>query len=80
MVHLLHKIKNGEASSKYTWENDQLRRKGKLMVGADDELKLELLSYFHNSATGGHSGIEATMRRISAIVYWKGLKRAKKGC
>ena len=75
LVHLLHKIQKGEASSKYTWHNGQLRRRNKLMVGADAELRLELLKYFHSSPQGGHSGVEATMKRIAAVVYWKGLKK-----
>ena len=69
MVHLIHKIKNGEANDKYTWSNDQLKKKDKLIVGADDKLKLELLTYFHSSSIGGHLGIEATMKRIASIVY-----------
>ena len=76
MVHLLHKVKNGKANTKYTWVNDQLRRKGKLMVGADNSLRMDLLNYFHSSSSGGHSGMEATMKRMAAVVYWKGLKKA----
>ena len=76
LVHLIHKAKTKSGSiSKYTWQGEQLRRKGKLMVGADSDLRLELLKYFHSSAEGGHSGVEATMRRISAVIYWKRLKR-----
>lgn len=61
---------------KYTWQNGQLRRNGKLMVGADNGLRDELLQYFHSSTTGGHSGISATMRRIAGVVYWKGMKNS----
>lgn len=64
---------NNGTYKKYTWHNSQLRRKDKLVVGADDNLKLELLKHFHNSAAGGHSGVTATMNRIAAVVYWKGM-------
>ena len=48
------------------------------MVGSDPQLKTELLTYFHNSADGGHSRVEATMKRISVMVYWKVLKKSIK--
>ena len=71
MVHLLHKAKSSTSlDSKYSWQNNQLRRKGKLLVGADDQLIVDLLSYFHSSAQRGHSGMAATMKRITAMVYW----------
>ena len=77
MVHLLHKTKSSTSpDSKYSWQNNQLRLKGKLLVGADDQLRADLLSYFHSSAQGGHSGMAATMKRIIAVVYWKGLKKS----
>ena len=49
MVQLLHKIQKGEANSKYTWHNNQLRRKDKLMVGANARLRLKLLNYLLRS-------------------------------
>ena len=48
------------------------------MVGSDATLRLDLLKYFYASTEGGHSKMEATMRRISIVVYWKGLKRSIK--
>ena len=79
MVHLLHKAKQSQGThSKYSWENEQLRRKGKLLVGANDQLRNDLLAYFHSFHQGGHSGIEAIMKRIGEVVYWKGLKKVVK--
>ena len=48
------------------------------MVGSDATLHLDLLKYFHTSTEGGHSRVEAIMRKISIVVYWKGLKRSIK--
>ena len=79
LVHLIHKAKSqAGVHGKYTWQRDQLRRKGKLVVGSDSALRTELLQHFHTSAVGGHSGVEATMKRISSVVYWKGLKKSVK--
>jgi len=52
-----------------------LYRKGKLVVGAVDALRQQLLQLFHDSATGGHSGVRVTKKRMSSIFYWKGLTK-----
>ena len=64
---------NSSSHKHYTWLNDQLRRKGKLVVGKDLQLRQELLHWFHNSTPGGHSGKIATCKRIQVVLYWKGL-------
>ncbi|GJR22850.1 retrotransposon-related protein [Tanacetum coccineum] len=65
-------------NSRYTWFANELRRKGKLVVGNDEQLRLKLVSHFHESPTGGHSGVQATMKRLAAYFYWKGLKKMVK--
>ena len=70
LVHLIHKAKrNVNQGSKYSWQSGVLKRKGKLVVGDDPVLKQDLLHYFHATAVGGHSGIDATMRRMAAVLY-----------
>ncbi|GKB22693.1 reverse transcriptase, partial [Tanacetum coccineum] len=44
-----------------------LKRKGKVVVGGDAELRKELIKYFHNEAIGGHSGVHVTIKKLSAI-------------
>lgn len=34
-----------------------------------------ILLEFHDSLTGGHSGILKTYKRINAYFYWKGMKK-----
>ncbi|GJT31209.1 reverse transcriptase [Tanacetum coccineum] len=65
-------------NSKYTWSANELRRKGKLVVVNDEQLRLKLISHFHDSPTGGHSSMQATMKRLAAYFYWKGLKKMVK--
>ncbi|CAL0311123.1 unnamed protein product [Lupinus luteus] len=62
----------------YTWNGSELRRKGKLVVGKDEPLRHELLKWFHEAASGGHSGRNATIKRIKAVIYWKGLTKVVK--
>ncbi|XP_019431364.1 PREDICTED: uncharacterized protein LOC109338552 [Lupinus angustifolius] len=59
----------------YTWNGIELRRKGKLVVGKDGSLRQELLQWFHEAASGGHSGRNATIQRIRVVLYWKGLNK-----
>nr|GFA24278.1 retrotransposon-related protein [Tanacetum cinerariifolium] len=34
----------------------------------------EKISHFHNGPTGGHSGIQATTKRMGALMYWKKMR------
>lgn len=43
------------------------------MVGQVPSLRQELFSHFHDSAIGGHSGVQVTRKRLSSLIYWKGL-------
>ena len=76
LIHLMHKLKTATGRpSKYSWEKGQLKRNGKLVVGQDPNLREKLLSLFHNSPIGGHSGADATMKRLGSVCHWKGLKK-----
>jgi hypothetical protein len=59
--------------SKFSWANRELRRKGKLVVGNNVELKQQIMHWMHNSAAGGHSGRDNTSARIKSLFFWKGL-------
>ncbi|GJW36288.1 putative polyprotein [Tanacetum coccineum] len=52
-----------DAKKHYNWSNGQLLRKNKLVVGKDDQLRLELLAYFHGSSIGGHSSVKVTTHK-----------------
>ncbi|GJW00940.1 putative mitochondrial protein [Tanacetum coccineum] len=38
----------------------------------------ELLKYYRNEPLGGHSGVEATYKRLKSVFYWRGMKRSVK--
>ncbi|GJX87762.1 retrovirus-related pol polyprotein from transposon 297 family protein [Tanacetum coccineum] len=50
--------------------NQELRRKGKLVVGNDQPLRTELLQQFHEGAVGGHSGVKTTMDKLSKYAHF----------
>ncbi|GKD20076.1 reverse transcriptase [Tanacetum coccineum] len=57
--------------NKLTLEGDLLKRKGRIMVGNNVELRKQLVAYFHESAVGGHSGVLVTTKKLAAVFYWK---------
>jgi len=61
---------------KYQCVNQQLRRMGKLVVGPDEDLRRQILYWVHTSPQGGHSGRDATLKRLKQLVFWKGMTKA----
>ena len=51
------------------------KRKGKLVVGQNDELRHNLIKMVHTSPFGGHSGVEVTYKKLACWFYWKGIKK-----
>nr|GEZ44123.1 Ty3/gypsy retrotransposon protein [Tanacetum cinerariifolium] len=39
----------------------------------DEALRKELMQHFHNGPTEGHSGMQATTKRMGALIFWKEL-------
>lgn len=66
---------NADPKGKYTCVNGQLRRKGKLVVGANTVLKSKIMNLIHCSPVGGHSGSLVTYKKIAELVYWKGMHK-----
>ncbi|GKB42961.1 retrotransposable element Tf2 [Tanacetum coccineum] len=48
-----------------------LGKKGKIVVGMDENLRRELLQYFHEDSIGGHLGVKVTSHRLCSLFYWK---------
>ncbi|GJZ45547.1 retrotransposon-related protein [Tanacetum coccineum] len=66
---------NPNTPSKFTWQANQLTRKGKLVVGDVPELKDYLFTYVHATSIGGHSRVTVTLHNLKAMVYWKGMRK-----
>lgn len=58
--------------------NDQLIRKGKIVVGADMTLRNQLIQHFHCDSIGGHSGVLVTQKKLSSVFNWKGMSKMVK--
>ncbi|GJU69087.1 transposon ty3-G gag-pol polyprotein [Tanacetum coccineum] len=66
--------------NKYSWTGEILKRKGKVVVGNDPELRKELVQHSYDEAIGGHSGAHVTMKKLGSLLYWKGLKKMVRYC
>jgi hypothetical protein len=64
-----------QAEAHYTMNNDILRYKGKIVVGDKSELKGSIITNFHSTALGGHSGEQGTYKRIKLLFHLAGMKR-----
>ncbi|XP_054791826.1 isoleucine--tRNA ligase, cytoplasmic-like [Prosopis cineraria] len=60
---------------RYTWEHQLLKRKGKLVVGADRGLRESLLQFFQVDGIGGYLGMTPTYKRLASFFYWKGMEK-----
>lgn len=60
----------------YSLKNGILYYMRLIWLGANSELQLKIMSAFHCSAVGGHSGIQVTYSRVRRLFAWSGLKQA----
>lgn len=52
-----------------------IKQADRIWIGANSALKTKLISAFHASAVGGHSGIQATYQRVQKLFVWSGMKQ-----
>ncbi|GKC26258.1 retrotransposon-related protein [Tanacetum coccineum] len=76
---IVQKLQPGNSTVKhYQWSAQQLLRKGKLIIGDDSQFRQELFKHFHEGSQGKHSGVQATLKRMRAQVYWKEIRKEVK--
>jgi hypothetical protein len=62
------------ADENYTLDHGILRYKGRILVVNDEQLQTRIISAFHDSPQGGHSGFPVTYRRLLALFKWPTMK------
>ena len=62
----------------YSLTSGVLRYKGKILIGNVTELRASLITSFHTSELGGHSGERATYHRLKILFTWPGMRQAVK--
>jgi hypothetical protein len=63
------------ADDKYVLRDGLIRYKGRMWLPADAAFTAKIISAFHTSPMGGHSGVPVTVSRLKILFYWKGLKQ-----
>jgi hypothetical protein len=77
MQQLLQQLTIASPDAKgFALEHGLIKYKGRLVIGDNLALQTKLLAAMHDSAIGGHSGIQATYQRTKKLCYWPGLKLA----
>lgn len=64
-----------ELVDEYNLKEGIITKEGRIWIGASATLKTRIISSFHASAVGGHSGIQATYQRVKKLFCWQGLKQ-----
>lgn len=59
---------NPGAPKYYTWNQQQLKRKGKLVAGADPSLKKKIILLWHEGGVRGHLGIYVTYQELKSVL------------
>jgi hypothetical protein len=67
---------SGHNAQGYTMQDGLIYFHGKVWVGANVGLQTKIITAFHSSALGGHSGIQVTYQRLKNLFAWEGMKVA----
>lgn len=54
----------------YYMRQGLLQYRGKWVIGATGDLRRQIFEELHNNGIGGHSGRQATLKRIRSYFYW----------
>ncbi|KAL2226249.1 UNVERIFIED_CONTAM: Transposon Ty3-G Gag-Pol polyprotein [Sesamum indicum] len=58
----------------YIYENGVLKKEGSICVGSHGGIREKVLKTMHDSALGGHSGMQGTYQRLKPLFYWPTMK------
>jgi hypothetical protein len=65
---------NPAAVPNFTLTNGILRYKTEIYVGSTSDLRKQLITSFHDSALGGHSGERVIYTKLKALFHWPTMK------
>ena len=66
---------NAQPQPGYTWQDDTLRYKDRLVLSSNSALKHRILTELHSSPLAGHSGFQKTYARARRSFFWQGMKK-----
>lgn len=62
----------------FSLQDGLLKFKGRVWIGNNQPLQLQIMSALHCAPVGGHSGFPVTYRRIKQLFAWKNMKTTVK--
>ena len=68
-------LQSGKECKHFSLEQGILRRKGRCVIGPSVDLRRKLLSMYHDGVLGGHSGAQATYKKLGSVFYWPKLEK-----
>lgn len=71
---IIDQLAQGEATDRFKMKDGLLLGKGKIVVGRNEELRMEILTLFHASLLGGYSGSTVTINPIVLPTLLEGVK------
>ncbi|VFQ64159.1 unnamed protein product [Cuscuta campestris] len=76
LVSLHTAVRDGSAPSHISVHDGVLYYNHRLYISPASPLCQQLLHEFHATPTAGHQGVDRTFRRLAAIFFWPGMRRA----
>lgn len=71
---MLNKLQTDQnMQQKFSMKSGLLYFKDRIFIPSESGLIPSILEEFHSSPVGGHSGIKATLARLSTLFYWPGM-------
>lgn len=74
LQHIIQQCQN-RPQNQYKWHEGLLYWKTRLVIPKDQNLIDLILTEFHSTPLGGHSGIARTLARISSQFYWPAMQK-----
>jgi hypothetical protein len=62
-----------ETDNSFSLLNGVIRKNGKIWIPAVASLQQQIITEFHATPLGGHSGIPVTLRRLKQLFAWQGM-------
>ncbi|GKD09026.1 ty3-gypsy retrotransposon protein, partial [Tanacetum coccineum] len=76
LVTIHRQLDTGTAAVGFRRQEGMVIFQDRYYVGAESKLKPLLLREFHDTPSSGHGGVKKMMVGLSAVFYWKGMRKA----
>lgn len=64
----LGELTQGTSRGRFALKYELFKRDGNIIMGGDNELRMNILREFHASPTGGHSRVTTTFKWVSTVI------------